>query len=97
VDVKSLKVHKLAKIIRNNRCYFHAGEGRYIFFKAIVGVTHTVCIPHPPTEEESAVAPLRSKPQKQIPSTPVDARKEAAAMAQRNGTAMYSAQMHANR
>ncbi len=65
-------------------------------FDAIVGVTHTVCIPYPPTEEESAVAPLRSKPQKEIASTPVDARKEAAAMAPKNGTAMYWAQMHAN-
>jgi len=39
-------------------------------------------------EEESAVAPLRSKQQKEIAPTPVDARKEAAAMAQRNGTTM---------
>ncbi|CAM6025696.1 unnamed protein product [Sphagnum balticum] len=87
---------KIGKIIRNNPYYFQAGEGRYILFEAIVGVTQTVSIPHPPTEEESAVAPLKSKPQKEIAPTPVDARKEAAAMARRNGTARYWAQMHAN-
>jgi len=80
---------KIGKIIRNNPYYFQAGEGRYILCEAIVGVTQPTPSPLPQFPPETNV---QDKP----PSVKTDSRKEAAAMARREGTARYWAQMNAS-
>lgn len=80
---------KIGKIIRNNPYYFQAGEGRYILCEAIVGVTQPTPSPLPQFPPETNV-------QDTPPSVKTDSRKEAAAMARREGTARYWAQMNAS-
>lgn len=80
---------KIGKIIRNNPYYFQAGEGRYILCEAIVGVTQPTPSPLPQFPPETNV-------QEKPPSVKTDSRKEAAAMARREGTARYWAQMNAS-
>jgi hypothetical protein len=79
---------KIGKIIRNNPYYFQAGEGRYILCEAIVGVTQATPSPLPPADTIVQEKPPQVKM--------ADSRKEAAAMARREGTARYWAQMNAS-
>ena len=79
---------KIGKIIRNNPYYFQAGEGRYILCEAIVGVTQATPSSLPPADTIVQEKPPQVKT--------ADSRKEAAAMARREGTARYWAQMNAS-
>lgn len=83
---------KIGKIIRNNPYYFQAGEGRYILCEAIVGVTQPTPSPLPEIINNVQEQQQHPKP----PPTNTDSRKEAAAMARREGTARYWAQMNAS-
>ncbi|XP_024383033.1 uncharacterized protein [Physcomitrium patens] len=80
---------KIGKIIRNNPYYFQAGEGRYILCEAIVGVTQATASPSPQCAAETIV-------QDKASTVKTDSKKEAAAMARREGTARYWAQMNAS-